>query len=66
MSAPPGGALAITRLRFVMEDPRQLLSNCVAHFVIDQLCENGVRPELVVVPGFTNVVYPVRVRARSR
>jgi hypothetical protein len=47
-------------LRFVMEDPRQLLSNAVAQYVIDQLCENGLRPESVVIPGFTNVSYPVR------
>jgi hypothetical protein len=49
---------AITRLRFVMEDPTQLLSNSVAHFVIDQLCEHNNRPELVVIPGFSNVSYP--------
>lgn len=50
---------AITRLRFVMEDPTQLLSNSVAHFVIDQLCEHDNRPELVVIPGFSNVSYPI-------
>jgi hypothetical protein len=66
LRTPDDRFTAITRLRLVMEDPRQLLSNCVAHFVIDQLCENGVQPELVVVPGFTNVAYPVRVRARSQ
>jgi hypothetical protein len=51
---------AITRLRFVMEDPTQLLSNSVAHFVIDQLCEHNNRPECVVIPGFSNVSYPPR------
>jgi len=63
LRTPDDRFTAITRLRFVMEDPRQLLSNSVAHYVIDQLCENGYRPELVVIPGFTNVAYPIRVRA---
>jgi hypothetical protein len=58
LRAPDDRVTAITRLRFVMEDPRQLLSNSVAHFVIDQLCANDNRPEVVVVPGFTNVTYP--------
>ena len=30
---------------------------------LDQLCENGYRPGSVVIPGFTNVAYPARVRA---
>jgi hypothetical protein len=51
---------AITRLRFVMEDPTQQLANSVAHFIIDQLCEHDNRPEAVVIPGFTNMTYPVR------
>ncbi|MFM0046462.1 DUF5624 domain-containing protein [Paraburkholderia sediminicola] len=49
---------AITRLRFVMEDPTQLLSNSVAHFIIDQLCDHDNNPAAVVIPGFTNVTYP--------
>ena len=63
LRSPDDRFTAITRLRFVMEDPRQLLSNSVAHFVIDQLCVNDNRPERVVVPGFTNVTYPERARA---
>jgi hypothetical protein len=51
---------AITRLRFVMEDPTQLLANSVASYIIDALCENGNRPADVVIPGFTNVTYPGR------
>jgi hypothetical protein len=58
LRSPDDRLTAITRLRFVMEDPAQLLSNSVAHFVIDQLCENNNRPELVVIPGFSNVSYP--------
>jgi hypothetical protein len=56
----PWAGAAITRLRFVMEDPTQLLSNSVAHFVIDQLCEHNNQPELVVIPGFSKVSYPTR------
>jgi hypothetical protein len=58
LRSPDDRITAITRLRFVMEDPTQLLSNSVAHFVIDQLCEHNNRPDLVVVPGFSNVSYP--------
>lgn len=47
----------ITRLRMVMEDPGQLISNAAAHYVIDQLCANGNRPEQVIIPGFTGVEY---------
>ncbi len=48
----------IARLRRIMEDPQQLLSNCVADYVVDALCDNGFRPEAVQIPGFTNVDYP--------
>ena len=48
----------ITRLRFVMEDPAQQLANAGAQFIVDQLCANGNRPADVIVPGFTNTVYP--------
>lgn len=50
----------ITRLRFVMEDPAQQLANAGAQFIVDQLCANGNRPDAVIVPGFTNTVYPRR------
>jgi hypothetical protein len=60
LRSPDDRITAITRLRFVMEDPTQLLSNSVAHFVIDQLCEHGNRPEAVVIPGFSNVTYPAQ------
>jgi len=45
-----GGA----RLRFVMEDPAQLLSNAVASYIIDHLCANGNQPT------DANVAYPAR------
>jgi hypothetical protein len=51
---------AITRLRLVMEDPGQLLANCVASYIIDQLCACGNRPGEVMIPGFSDVTYPTR------
>jgi Domain of unknown function (DUF5624) len=52
----------ITLLRYVMEDPRQQLANASAQFIIDQLADNGNRPQDVIVPGFSNTVYPRRNR----
>jgi hypothetical protein len=46
------------RLRRIMEDPTQLLSNCVADYIVDQLHGNGNQPHKVEIPGFTNVSYP--------
>ena len=46
------------RLRRIMEDPSQLLSNCVADYIVDQLHSNGNQPQKVEIPGFTNVSYP--------
>jgi hypothetical protein len=48
-------AACVARLRRIMEDPQQLLSNCVADYVVDQLQKNGNRPEAVPIPGFSNV-----------
>ncbi len=48
----------VSRLRFVLEDPRQLISNCVSDFMIDQLCANGGRAEDVEIPGFSDIAYP--------
>ncbi len=47
----------ITRMRVVMEDPGQLISNAAAHYVIDELIAAGNRPADVFIPGFTDVTY---------
>jgi hypothetical protein len=65
LRSPDDRISAITRLRFVLEDPTQLLSNSVAHFVIDQLCEHGNQPGRVLIPGFSNVEYPPRQRGET-
>jgi len=48
----------IARMRRIMEDPAQLLSNCVADYIADQLYNNGNCPAQVEIPGFTNIEYP--------
>ncbi|WGS51595.1 DUF5624 domain-containing protein [Paraburkholderia sp. D15] len=63
ITSPDDRDAAAARLRRIMEDPAQLLSNCVADYVVDQLHEHGNRPQDVVIPGFTNVTYPDAVRA---
>ena len=47
-----------TRLRVVMEDPRQLLSGAVTDFASRQLVQNDNRPSAVTVPGLDGEPYP--------
>jgi hypothetical protein len=47
-----------TRLRLVIEDPRQLLSGCVTDYAVEQLRLNGNDPVRVVVPGLDRYAYP--------
>jgi hypothetical protein len=63
VQSPQDRRAIMTRLRFVMEDPTQQLANATARYVIDQLCACDNRPAEVVVPGFTNMVYPRRATA---
>ena len=48
-----------TRLRMVLEDPRQLLSGCVTDYAVRQLVQARNDPADVVVPGLDGVAYPV-------
>ena len=48
----------ITRLRVVLEDPRQLLSGAVTDYASRQLVENGNQPSAVTVPGLDGEPYP--------
>jgi len=48
----------VTRLRVVLEDPRQLLSSCVTDFAVAQLVQNDNDPTKVTVPGLDNIDYP--------
>ena len=51
----------VTRLRIVLEDPRQLLSGCVTDYAVSQLVDNGNDPAKVVVPGLDGVTYPTNL-----
>ncbi|MFD7057189.1 DUF5624 domain-containing protein [Streptomyces mirabilis] len=50
-----------TRLRMVLEDPRQLLSGSVTDFAVSQLVAADNDPAQVTVPGLDNVTYPTGV-----
>jgi hypothetical protein len=47
-----------TRLRVVMEDPRQLLSGAVTDYASRQLVEHGNEPLRITVPGLDGEPYP--------
>jgi hypothetical protein len=65
--AGPGDWFALTsRLRLVLEDPRQLLSGAVTDFAAQQLVANGNDPARIFVPGLDGEPYPVRDRIHSR
>ena len=53
---------AISRLRLVMEDPRQLLSNSVAEYIIDELSDADLDPARITIPCFTQTTYPAARR----
>lgn len=52
----------VARLRRIMEDPQQLLSNGVADHVVDELRRHGNRPDRVQIPGFTGVDFARALR----
>jgi hypothetical protein len=55
----PGDWFALTtRLRVVMEDPRQLLSGAVTDYASAQLVRNENDPSAVTVPGLDGEPYP--------
>jgi hypothetical protein len=56
--SPADFTAMVSRLRMVLEDPRQLLSGAVTDFAVDQLVANDNDPARVVVPGLTGVHYP--------
>ncbi len=47
-----------TRLRVVLEHPRQLLSGCVTDYAVEQLQAHGNDPARVTVPGLDAMTYP--------
>lgn len=58
VDAPDDWYALTTRLRVVMEDPRQLLSGAVTDYASRQLIDNHNDPSAVVVPGLDGEPYP--------
>jgi hypothetical protein len=58
VSGPDDWAALVTRLRVVLEDPRQLLSGAVTDYASEQLVKHDNRPQDVVVPGLDHEPYP--------
>ena len=58
ISGPDDWLALITRLRVVLEDPRQLLSGAVTDYASRQLVDNGNQPSAVTVPGLDGEPYP--------
>lgn len=58
VSAPDDWFAMTTRLRVVMEDPRQLLSGAVTDYAARLLVENHNVPAAVTVPGLDGESYP--------
>ncbi|HEY6492568.1 MAG TPA: DUF5624 domain-containing protein [Trebonia sp.] len=48
----------VTRMRVVLEDPRQMVSSSVIDYAVEQLVATGNDPARVVVPGLDGVAYP--------
>ena len=58
ISGPDDWRALNTRMRVILEDPRQLLAGCVIDYAVDLLQANGNRPDQLVVPGLDGVPYP--------
>jgi hypothetical protein len=58
VTAPDDWLALITRLRVVLEDPRQLLSGAVTDYAARQLVDHDNVPAAVTVPGLDGEIYP--------
>jgi hypothetical protein len=58
VTSPDDWFALTTRLRVVMEDPRQLLSGAVTDYAASQLVRNANDPSAVIVPGLDGEPYP--------
>ncbi len=59
IASPQDMRALVTRMRVVLEDPRQLLSSCVTDYAVAALTASGNDPSQVDVPGLTGILYPV-------
>ncbi|MDX6356020.1 MAG: hypothetical protein QOF98_2923 [Streptomyces sp.] len=55
-----------TRLRLVLEDPRQLLSGAVSDFAAQQLIAQDNDPKAITVPGLDGEPYPLLTERTER
>jgi hypothetical protein len=58
ITSPTDWLAMTTRLRVVLEDPRQLLSGAVTDYAADLLIAAGNEPRAVNVPGLDGESYP--------
>ena len=58
ISGPDDWKAMVTRLRVVMEDPRQLLSDAVSDYAAAQLAAASNDPGRITVPGLDGEPYP--------
>jgi hypothetical protein len=63
VSGPDDWFSLTTRLRMVMEDPRQLLSGAVTDYASQQLVANDNKPAAVTVPGLDGEDYSLPLRS---
>lgn len=59
ISGPEDMYTMTTRMRLVLEDPRQLLSGCVTDYAVQQLADSGNDYSATVVPGLDGVEFPL-------
>jgi hypothetical protein len=58
VAGPDDWFALVTRLRVVMEDPRQLLSGAVTDYASSELVRHRNDPSAVTVPGLDGEPYP--------
>jgi hypothetical protein len=66
VGSPSDWLALISRLRVVLEDPRQLLSGAVTDYATALLIEHGNDPAAVTVPGLDNEPYPSAPRPTTQ
>jgi len=54
-----------SRLRLVLEDPRQLLSGAITDYAAHELVDHDNDPSKVIVPGLDGEPYPSPARAST-
>lgn len=62
ISGPDDWQAFNTRLRVILEDPRQLLASCVTDYAVASLIDCGNDPARVTVPGLDRTPYPEKQR----